>query len=72
MSDIPYAQIREVIAFARQFDIDINKLTVSPSIYKILERGAALSPSHVGGALELRYGKILIDKRPCTGCCQHD
>lgn len=70
MNDTKFQLVREVIEFARQRDIDINRITVSPSMYGLLERGAVLSTIHVG-ILELRYGLTVIDKRPCKGCCEH-
>lgn len=72
INDTEYRWIRELVVMAQNRDIEINEITVSPTLYEILKDGAALSSTYSGGALELRFGKVLIKKRPCIRCCQHE
>lgn len=66
------SSLRSVIDYARCHDIEINEITVSPTHYKRLEAEAAYMCSYdIKGPTVLRFNDVIINKRPCKGCCEH-
>lgn len=68
-------KLRELIALARSYDIDINELTVNASQYDQLMHDAAVTckfyDTHAT-EYALRIHNVVINKRACKGCCRHD
>lgn len=66
-------RLREVIYMAKVNDMEINEITVSPSLYNELKAEAVYTCTYdTQGPNVLRFNNVTIKKRPCKGCCQHD
>jgi len=64
--------LREIIYLAKCNNIEVNEVTVSPTYYKILEDEAVLTRIYDKGPTALRFNNVVINKRKCKGCCQHE
>ena len=62
-----------ILLFAAERDIQINEVTVSPSMYDELIAKVACSTRLYDsrGSSELKYKDTLVKKRKCLICCTH-
>lgn len=68
-------RLRDVIAKANTYNMEINEITVSASQYDSFEAEARMTTKFVDekcGKSVLRFNNVTINKRKCDGCCIHN
>lgn len=68
-------RIRSLIASAKNINIDIHEITVSPIQYDELMdigMGGYVIFDHDPSQSRLIFHGVTINKRKCKGCCSHD